>query len=95
MKLRALLIAFLALVLGAGVAGAYYYFSMNAKLESERYAVRQSIDRRTEIIETLIWRSVRQIDLLVAFYEASTYVDIDELSIYLRSMWTDYPKLNS
>ena len=94
MRLRAIVMALLALVVGAGIAGAFYYFSANARLESERHSVQQSIDHRTEIIETLIWRGVRQIDLLVAFYESSTYVDSNELAIYLRSMWMDYPALN-
>jgi len=95
MRLRSLYIAIFAVAIGAAVAAASYYFSHESKVESERHSVQQHMDRRTQIIETRLWQSIRQLDLLVGYYEASVDVEAEELADYLKSLWTEYPNSNS
>jgi signal transduction histidine kinase/DNA-binding response OmpR family regulator len=69
-----------------------YVFLEHDKSEDERRYVDQLIERRTQMIATSVRRGMRQLDLLVGYYEASQSVESHEMAEFLGSVWTAFPE---
>jgi hypothetical protein len=59
--------------------------------EDEALFIEQHIERRVTSIDQSIRRSARQLDLLVAYYEASPEIDTHGMADFLQSIWTNFP----
>ncbi len=92
MRHRNILALALSVLAGIVFAAVVYVFLENDKAEDENRYVEQLIERRSQMIATSVKRGMRQLDLLVGYYEASQSVESHEMAEFLGSVWTAFPE---
>jgi signal transduction histidine kinase/CheY-like chemotaxis protein len=92
MRHRNISVLALSILVGLVFTAVVYVFLENDKTEDEKRYVDQLIEGRTQMIATSVRRGMRQLDLLVGYYEASQSVESHEMAEFLSSVWTAFPE---
>jgi signal transduction histidine kinase/DNA-binding response OmpR family regulator len=92
MRHRNISVLALSLLAGLVFTAVMYVFLENDKVGDEKRHVGRLIERRTQMIATSVRRGMRQLDLLVGYYEASQSVESHEMAEFLRSIWSTFPE---
>lgn len=87
MRFRIFSALILALIVGTIVATIEFSISHRSAQEAEKQYVREVADRRAELSEGALKNAIRQIDLLVSYYEAAPRIPSADMEAYLKSVW--------